>query len=119
MILMLEAQLQADYKAAFKARNTPGKEILGLVRSAIQNKAIELQDSVDDATVLDIIQKEVKAIRETLGYLQQLGKGTSDEEAKLAILSAYLPAQLTQEEAKTAVVQIIAEQGIDNLQQER
>lgn len=117
--MMLEEKIKLDYMQAFKDKNIPAKEVLGLVKSAIQNKVIETQKPVDDDTVLDIICKEAKAIKETIWYLQQAGKDISHEEAKLAVLSAYLPVQLTQEETKVLVENMVAEHDITDIQSQR
>ena len=117
--MMLEEKIKVDYMQAFKDKNIPAKEVLGLVKSAIQNKVIETQKPVGDDTILDIIRKEAKAIKETIGYLEQAQKDISHEEAKLTVLSHYLPAQLTQEETKNLVEKIIAEQHITDIQSQR
>lgn len=116
---MLEEKIKADYMQAFKDKNTAGKEALWLVRSAIQNKSIETQKSVDDDTVLDIVRKETKAIKEAIGYLQQAEKDISHEEAKLAVLSQYLPAQLTEQQTKEIIEKIIADHNITDIQSQR
>jgi len=116
---MLEEKINVDYMQAFKEKNSAWKESLWLVKSAIQNKVIETQKPVEDDAVLDIIRKEVKAIKETIGYLQQAGKDITHEEAKFTVLSAYLPVQLTQEETKIIIEKMIAEQNITDIQSQR
>jgi len=59
-------QLTADYKEALKARNEVKKSVLNFVLAQIKNKRIELQKDPEDADILAILKKEVKAILETI-----------------------------------------------------
>jgi len=64
--MALYAQLQEDYKTAFKAKEKISKEILNFVIASLKNKQIELQKELTDDDVIKVIKKEIKMREETI-----------------------------------------------------
>ncbi len=114
---MLKEKLMQDLKDAMKEKDTIKKDTVQMVRVAIlqieKDKGIE----VDDNKIIEIIAKEVKGKKDALidfekGERQDLIEQTNKE---MAILSQYLPKQLSKEEIKTQVEEIIKTLGATSI----
>ena len=114
-------QLQADYKQAFKDKNTLAKDVLSIVLATIKNKEIEIHKSLDDKEIQQILLKEQKAIKETLSYLMKTDKKDDivAEEAKVVLLAQYLPTLLSDAETTRIVQAAIAALQIQDVAKER
>src|SRR3989338_757955 len=96
----LTERIEADYKTAFKAREQRRVDTLRLVKAAIQRVAIEKRkETLDDAEITQVLNQQAKQRRETLEAAKQGGRqDILDQSAEeLAILSSYLPQQLSTE----------------------
>jgi uncharacterized protein len=106
----LFARLQGDLNSARKSQDKAGVLLLGTVLSEVKNKKIELKRDPTDADVIDVLRKSIKRRREsvemyTKGNRQDLADKESSE---AAALEKYLPAQVSDEELRTAVRAAIA-----------
>lgn len=102
----LMEQIEKDVIVAMKAKDTVKLSTLRMLKSAVGNYLIQAKkDKADDAEVLGMIAKQAKQRRESLESFEKAGrKDLADKEkAELAILEAYLPKQLTDDELKAAV----------------
>jgi uncharacterized protein YqeY len=112
--MSLAEQIEKDVIAAMKAKDAVKVSTLRMLKSALGNYLIQAKkDKADDAEVLSLITKQAKQRRESLESFEKAGrKDLADKEkAELAILEAYLPKQLTDEELKAAVQSAIATSG--------
>ena len=114
---MLKEQLMQDLKDAMKEKDTIKKDTVQMVRAGIlqieKDKGIE----VDDSKIIEIIAKEVKGKKDALvdfekGGRQDLIDQTNQE---IEILSKYLPKQLSKEEIKEIVQNIINDIGATSM----
>lgn len=120
--MALQETLKADYKQAMIEKDLTKKTILNYVIAQIKNKKIEIQKEVEDADVIKIIKKEVKAISEAIGFLEKAENKADDlaeEKAKKVILEFYLPQTKSKQETKKLVEETIAAQNITDLQKQR
>jgi uncharacterized protein len=106
----LFARLQGDLNSARKSQDKAGILLLGTVLSEVKNKKIELRRDPTDADVIDVLRKSIKRRREsvemyTKGNRQDLADKESSE---AAALEKYLPAQVSDEELRSAVRAAIA-----------
>ena len=114
---MLKEKLMEDLKNSMKEKNVVRKNVIQMVRAAIlqieKDKGIE----VDDNKILELIAKEVKTRNDSLEDFQKGGREDLVEQAKqeIAILSEYLPKQLTKEELKERIMNIINEIGATSI----
>lgn len=114
---MLKEKLMEDLKNAMKEKNIIRKNVIQMVRAAIlqieKDKGIE----VDDNRILEIIAKEVKTRNDSLADFEKGGREDLISSAKeeIAILSEYLPKQLTKEELKEKLTTIIADLGATSI----
>jgi len=114
---MLKEKLMEDLKNSMKEKNNIRKNVVQMVRAAIlqikKDKGIE----VDDNKILEIIAKEVKTRNDSLVDFEKGGREDLVSQAKeeIAILSEYLPKQLTKEELKEKLTKIIADLGATSI----
>jgi uncharacterized protein len=111
--MSLKDQLTEDMKSAMRAKET---ERLGTIRfllAAIKQKEIDERIALDDAQVLAVIDKQVKQRNDSIQQFKQAGRDdlVAKEEAELAILSTYLPVQLTAQEVLAEVAQAVRDSG--------
>lgn len=110
--LSIKEQLLADMKSAMKAK-AEGKLALTVVRMArahirqaeIDNGHVELTDD----QVIAVLRKEVKQRKETLAELADSSRDDLIEQtnAEIAVLQKYLPAELSEEEIRKVVQEIV------------
>ena len=114
--MTLYEKIIADFKDAFKSGDTVKRGTLAMLKSAIQNKAIEKgtkDTSPTDDEVMEIIGSEVKKRRDSITQFRaaQRHELADKEEQELAALMVYLPAQLTEEELLPLIADAIAKAG--------
>ena len=118
--MTLKEQLDTAMKQAMKARDDLRLSAVRMVRSAVKNREIEQQRELDDQGVIEVISSMTKQRRESI---RLYGEGNrpdlvAKEEAELAVLLGFLPAQLTGDEVAELVARIIREteaQGIKDM----
>jgi len=114
---MLKEQLMQDLKDAMKEKDTIKKDTVQMIRAGIlqieKDKGIE----VDYNKIIEIIAKEVKGKKDALvdfakGSRQDLIDQTNRE---IEILEKYLPKQLSKEEIKEIVEDVIKSVGATSM----
>ncbi len=114
---MIRDDIKAAMIAAMKGGDKPGTQTLRLALAAIQNRDIEARTgaapATDDALVSEVLQKMVKQRRESAEIYRANARAdrAEAEEAEIAILERFLPAQLSEDDAKAAIAAIIAVTG--------
>ena len=102
----LAQRLEADYKTAFKAQDRLRIDTLRLIKAAIQKIQIDKRkDVLDDAEIHQVLSQQAKQRHETLDAATKSGRQDMIEQTKqeLAIISSYLPEQLSPQ-AITALI---------------
>lgn len=116
---MLKDIIKSDMIKYMKEKNKDAVTTIRMVNGAIKNKEIEVKRELTDDEVLSLINREIKQYNESLEYSIQ--KDRKDEiEAisnSIKLLSAYLPKQLTDEEAEAIVVKCLQENNITDKKQ--
>ncbi|MFW6147008.1 MAG: GatB/YqeY domain-containing protein [Thermodesulfobacteriota bacterium] len=101
-----------DLTKAIKARDAEKTSVLRGLKAAIKNKQVELRsENLTDEQIYGVVQSEVKKRKEAIVQFNQGSRQdlAEKEEAELAILSGYLPRQLSEKEIKDIVAQVIDE----------
>jgi uncharacterized protein YqeY len=120
--MALKDQVSNDLRDAMRASDAVRRDTLRSLLTAISHAEIarvNVKDEsasrgeLDDAGVMDVIQKQAKQRRESIEEYRKAKREdlASREEAELAILQAYLPEQLSRDEIAAEVRAIIAETG--------
>ena len=107
---MLKEELKKNEIAAMKAREKQTVSVLRLVNSEIKAYEVNERKDITDEDVIKIIEKQIKQLKEALQYAIQLNDEAKIQEGNFAInlLTPYLPAQLSEEEVKEMLKEIIS-----------
>jgi uncharacterized protein YqeY len=110
---MLRESIAADMREAMKSREQLRVATLRMLMSAVKNTEVEKLHELSDDEVLEVITREAKRRRESIEAFRQGGRDdlVEKESGELAVLEAYLPAQLTDDELAAMVGEAIAETG--------
>ena len=113
----LKGQLQDALKGAMRAKDKERRNAIRLLQSAIKQVEIDEREALDDARILDILQREAKKRRETIVELEGAGRADEAERERLElrVTEEFLPRQLTAEELRTVVQGVIAEVGATSM----
>jgi uncharacterized protein YqeY len=106
-------KLDQALKDAMRAHDEMRKQNVRLVMSAIKLSEVEKGTKLDDAGVINVILKEIKARQETVQDAVKANRPELAEQAKtdMAFLETFLPQQLTEQELTDLVSQTINEVG--------
>jgi len=114
---MIRDDLKAALVTAMKGGDKPKTATIRLIQSAIKNRDIELRTGTapadDDVLVTEVLQKMVKQRRESIHLYEQGNRQelADQEKAEVAVIETFLPAQMSEEEAKAAIDTVVAETG--------
>jgi uncharacterized protein YqeY len=109
----MRAKISDDLKMAMKAGDKQRVATLRLINAAIQSAEIEAKKALDDAGILAVMTKMVKQRRDSIEQYTNGGRPdlAEGEQAEIAVIEAYLPKQMDENEVKAAVEAAITETG--------
>lgn len=107
----LIARIESDFLAAMKAREELVLGVLRMLKAAAKMRQVELRRPLTDDEFFDVVAKQVKQRRESIDLFAKANRAdlVDKEERELAVLIAYLPAPLTDDELAAAVNAAVAE----------
>jgi uncharacterized protein YqeY len=111
--MSLKERLANDLKEAMRQRDERGRNVLRMTIAALHNAEIAAGHELDEGDELAVLSKEAKQRRDSIEEFRKAGRQdiVDKEEAELALLSAYLPQQVSRDEIVEAARQVIAETG--------
>jgi uncharacterized protein YqeY len=109
----LKQKLTDDLRQAMKTGDKVKRSAIRMVLASIQNAEIARQAALEEGDILGIIAKEVRQRKESIEAFKQGDRQelVAQEEAELAVLTEYLPQQMTREEVTDAARKVIEEVG--------
>ena len=117
--MTLEQQVQEDIKQAMKAKDTVAMNATRAIKGQILLFKTSEGGSkeVTDGDILNMIRKLVKQRKEAAEQYTAAGRQelADNELAEAAVLEKYLPKQLSAEEVKAKVQEIIAQVGATSI----
>ena len=117
--MSLKDRLVEDMKAAMKAKEE-GKvrlSVIRMARAAIKNAEIDKKQEFNDNQVIEILARELKMRRDSIEEFSKANRMdlVSGLKEEVTILMEYLPQQLSEEEIRSIVKEIIAETGAQDI----
>ena len=112
---MLRDDINNALKTAMKAGDAPRVSTLRLVNSSLKNADIDARGQgkppLSDEDALGVLQKMIKQRQESAELYQKGGRPelAAQEQAEIEIISGYLPQQLSDLEAGSAIQAIVHE----------
>lgn len=112
----LKDKINSDLKDALKSGDTFRRSLLGMLKSAIQNKEIEKkkkEEGLNEAETQEVIRSEVKKRIDSANTFRSAGEEerATSEEAEVEILKKFLPPDASDEDVKKAIEKAISEAG--------
>ena len=111
----LRERLDADLKAAMKEKDELKLSVVRMLKSAVRYREVEGEKAItlDEAGILQVVATEIKRRRDSVEQYRAGGREdlARKEEAEIAILQGYLPAQLSEAELRAKVDEVVARVG--------
>jgi uncharacterized protein YqeY len=110
----LREQITDDMKAAMRAKETGKLNTIRLVIAEIKRKEVDERIEItDDQTVVAIVEKMIKQRKDSITQFEAGGRAdlADIEKAELVVLTAYMPAGLSDEEIAAEVAAAVAASG--------
>jgi len=114
---MLREDINTALKEAMKGGDKRRVSTLRLVNSALKNADIEARGqgkpALADDELLGLLQKMIKQRQESVELYEKGGRAdlAGQEREEIAIIAAYLPTPMSDDEAKAAIAALVGETG--------
>src|ERR1700678_529565 len=115
MIAMLRENINNAVEEAMKAKEERKLSTLRMVNSPIKNADIaargEGKPPLSDGDLLGVLQKMIKQRQESVELYEKGGRAELAAQAReeIAVISAYLPKQMSDDDMKAAIASAISE----------
>jgi len=111
--MSLKDQINDDMKTAMRARETERLGTIRLLLAAIKQREVDDRITLDDAAVTAVVDKMIKQRKDSISQFQAAGRDdlVAKENAELAVLSGYMPEQLSADAIVAEVQAAIASTG--------
>ncbi|HEY5558600.1 MAG TPA: GatB/YqeY domain-containing protein [Steroidobacteraceae bacterium] len=108
--MSLKARITEDMKAAMRSGEKDRLSCIRMLQAGIQQREVDERIELDDTQVLSVIDKMIKQRRESVTQFQAGNRAdlVAKETAEIALLTGYLPAQLSASELDTLIRDAIA-----------
>ena len=112
--MSLKDQITEDMKNAMRAKDVARLGAIRLLLAAIKQREVDERIVVDDAGVIATVEKMIKQRKDSISQFEKAGRDdlVAIEAGEMAILQAYLPAQLSDAEVEAAVVAAVSSTGV-------
>jgi uncharacterized protein YqeY len=111
--MSLKDQITDDMKAAMRAKESTRLATIRLLLADIKRKEVDERIELTDAQTLAVVEKMIKQRKDSISQFEAGGRAdlADIEKAELAVLSAYMPAGLSDEEVAAEVAAAVAASG--------
>jgi len=109
----LKDRITEEMKNAMRAGEKERLATIRLILSAIKQREVDERIQLDDTQVLSVIEKMVKQRKESIAQFEAGGRAdlVAKEQAEMAVLQTYLPAQMSEAELDALIAEAIASTG--------
>ena len=111
--MSLKDQITDDMKAAMRAKESERLATIRLLIAEIKRKEVDERIELNDAQVLAVVEKMIKQRKDSITQFESGGRQdlADKEKSELAVLAAYMPAGLSDEEVAAEVAAAVAASG--------
>ena len=109
IVSMLLGKIQTDQLLALKARDQEKLNILRYILAQINYKKIDKKSDLTDDEIVQVLRKVQKELDETIESAKQAKRENlrNDAEKQKAVVTQYLPKEISDEEVKKEIEKII------------
>ena len=111
--MSLKDQITDDMKAAMRAKDSERLSTIRLLIAEIKRKEVDERIELTDAQVLAVVEKMIKQRKDSITQFENGGRQdlADKEKSELTVLTAYMPAGLSDEEVAAEVAAAVAASG--------
>jgi uncharacterized protein YqeY len=115
--MSLKEKLLSDLKGAMKAKDSNRLNIIRRLKSEIKNQEINLKKELNDDDIISIISTLIKKGNEAIELFNKGNRAdlSEKEQIEVDILKNYLPEQVTEEDLRLRVQEVIKELGAESM----
>ncbi len=111
--MTLKERITEDMKTAMRSGEKDRLAVIRLLQSAIKQREVDERIVLDDAQITSVLEKMIKQRKESVVAFEKGARAdlVAKENAEIAILQPYLPAQLGEAELDALIAEAIASTG--------
>jgi len=111
--MTLKERITEDMKTAMRSGEKDRLAVIRLLQAAIKQREVDERITLDDAQVTAVLEKMIKQRKESVVAFEKGGRAdlVAKENAEIAVLQPYLPAQLSEPELDALIAEAIASTG--------
>jgi hypothetical protein len=109
--MSLKTQITEDMKNAMRAKDSAKLGAIRLLTAAMKQKEVDERVELTDAMIVAIIEKMIKQRKDSIAQFEAGGRQdlVAIEQAELTVLSAYMPAALSDDDIAAEVAKAVAQ----------
>jgi uncharacterized protein YqeY len=109
--MSLKAQISEDMKTAMRAKDSVRLGAVRLLLSAIKQREVDERVELDDSNVIAVIEKMLKQRRDSITAYESANRHdlADIEKFEVTVLQTYLPQQLSEDEVKAILEQVVVD----------
>jgi len=109
-------QITKDMKVAMKNKDSIALNTIRMLRAEIKNAEIQKMGQLNEDEIIKVIQTAIKKRKEAAEQYKNAGRDDLCEKelSEAKVLGKYLPEQLSEDEIKAIINQVISETGNNN-----
>ena len=111
--MTLKARITDDMKTAMRAKDTARLSTIRMLLAAIKQREIDERIELTDADVLSVIEKMLKQRKDSIAQFEAGRREdlAAIERAEVGVLTAYMPAQLSEAEIDAEIAAAVTATG--------
>lgn len=115
--MTLKYQITEDMKNAMRAKDSSRLGAVRLIIAAIKQREVDERTELSDSDVISVLEKMLKQRRDSIAAyeLAQRSDLADIEKYEVSILQGYLPQQLTDDEIKNILDQVVIDTGASGI----
>ena len=107
--------VRKEMMEAMKAKDTPRKNALSMLLSALKAKEKDKREPLTEAEENEIVFKEIKQTKETLESAPESRTDIIDEcKFRISVLSEFAPKRMEEDEIRAVIQSVLDELGLEN-----
>ncbi len=111
--MTLKVQVSEDMKTAMRAKDSVRLGAIRLLLSAIKQREVDERIELTDMDVIAVIEKMLKQRRDSIAAFESANRTdlADIEKFEVTVLQTYLPQQLSEDEIKVILDQVVVDTG--------
>lgn len=119
MTISLKQQIQEDMKTALRAQDKQRLGVVRLILAAIKQVEVDERVTVDDARIIQILNKMLKQRRDSIAQYEQAKRDdlAEQEHLEVKVIQTYLPEPLSEADIDRLVSEAITKVGATSVKE--